>query len=196
MTIEMNIEKMQHDYEMIRSLCEKLGHRSKPAIELLNHIEERLVTCPSSEKNEYFNSFPGGLMDHALKILDSSYKLVKAHDAKLPKESIILCSLFSLIGKVGDENHDLYIPQDNDWRRNNLGENYKFNPELRHMRATHRSLYLLQKFGVDLTQEEWLAILLADGLTDDTRLYSMREPTLALVISSANKLVMAAARES
>jgi len=187
---------MQHDYEMFRSLCEKLGHRSKAAAELLSHIEERLVTCPSSERNEYFNSFPGGLLDHALKILDASYKLVKAHDAKLPRESIILCSLFCLIGKVGDEEKDLYLPQDNDWRRNNLGENYKFNPELRHMRATHRSLYLLQKFGIDLTQEEWLAILLADGLTDDTRLYSMKEPTLALVISSANKLVMAAARES
>tara|TARA_Y100000592_G_scaffold26869_1_gene42595 strand:+ start:858 stop:1436 length:579 start_codon:yes stop_codon:yes gene_type:complete len=191
----MNIEKMQRDYEMFKALCENLGERSQAVNDLLTHVEERLVTCPSSERTEYFNSFPGGLLDHALKILDASYKLVKAHDAKLPKESIILCSLFCLIGKVGDENQDLYLPQDNDWRRDKLGENYKFNPELRHMRATHRSLYLLQKFGVDLTQEEWLAILLADGLTDDTRLYSMREPTLALVISSANKLVMAADRE-
>ena len=79
----MNIEKMQRDYEMFKTLCEKLGDRTESAIKLLTHIEERLVTCPSSERTEYFNSFPGGLLDHALKILDLSYKLVKAHDAKL-----------------------------------------------------------------------------------------------------------------
>jgi hypothetical protein len=63
------------------------------------------------------------------------------------------------------------------------------------MRTTHRSLYLLQKFGVKVSYDEWMAILLADGLTDDTRLYSMREPSLALIITSANKLVQARSRE-
>jgi hypothetical protein len=193
--MDLDIEKMQADYDKFQALCEKVGPRSENLKALIEKLGERLVMSPSSDRNEYFNSFPGGLLNHALKILESSYKIAKGCGIEVPNESIILCSLFCLIGKVGDEKHDFYLPQDNNWRKENLGENYKFNDKLPHMRTTHRSLYLLQKFGVELSYDEWMAILLADGLTDDTRLYSMREPSLALVISSANKLVQSRSRE-
>ena len=194
--MDLDIETMQANYEKFQALNEKTGKRAENLKALIDWVGDRLVMCPSSERNEYFNSYPGGLLDHALKILESSYKIAKGCGIEVSNESIILCSLFCLIGKVGDEKHDFYLPQDNNWRKENLGENYKFNDKLPHMRTTHRSLYLLQKFGVELSYEEWMAILLADGLTDDTRLYSMREPSLALVISSANKLVQARSRET
>jgi hypothetical protein len=193
--MDLDIEKMQADYEKFKALAGKTGKRAKQLNLLIDKLGERLVMAPSSERNEYFNSFAGGFLDHALKILEASYKVAKGCNIEVSKESVILCSLFCLIGKVGDDEQDLYLPQDNKWRKDNLGENYKFNDKLRHMRATHRSLYLLQKFGVKISYDEWMAILLADGLTDDTRLYSMREPSLALVISSANKLVQARSRE-
>ena len=194
--MDLDIEKMQADYEKFKALTGKTGKRAKQLNALIDKLGERLVMAPSSERNEYFNSFAGGFLDHALKILEASYKVAKGCNIEVSKESVILCSLFCLIGKVGDDEQDLYLPQDNKWRKGNLGENYKFNDNLRHMRTTHRSLYLLQKFGVEVNYDEWMAILLADGLTDDTRLYSMREPSLALVISSANKLVQARSREA
>ena len=193
--MDLDIETMQANYEKFQALNEKTGKRAENLKALIEKLGDRLVMAPSSERNEYFNAFPGGLLDHALKILEASYKVTKGCGIEVSNESVILCSLFSLIGKVGDDEQDLYLPQDNNWRKENLGENYKFNDKLRHMRTTHRSLYLLQKFGVELSYDEWMAILLADGLTDDTRLYSMREPSLALVISSANKLVQARSRE-
>ena len=125
--MDLDIEKMQEDYEKFQALTKKTGPRAKKLQKLVDKLGERLVMAPSSERDEYFNAFSGGLLDHSLKILETSYKVAKGCGIEVSNESIILCSLFCLIGKVGDENQDLYIPQDNSWRKENLGENYKFN---------------------------------------------------------------------
>lgn len=193
--MDLDIDNMQKNYEKFKALCKKTGKNSKKLEKLVDALGERLIMSPSSGKDEYFNAFPGGLLDHSLKILEASYKVAKGCGIEIENESIILCSLFCLIGKVGDEKRDLFIPQDNQWRRENLGECYIFNPELKPMRASHRSLYLLQKFGVDLSHDEWMAIILSDGVSDETHMYSMKEPQLAVLIMAANKLIQAKARE-
>ena len=71
--MDLDIEKMQADFEKFKALTGKTGKRSKKLNSLIDKLGERLVMAPSSERDEYFNSFPGGLLDHSLKILEASY---------------------------------------------------------------------------------------------------------------------------
>ena len=71
------------------------------------------------------------------------------------------------LGKVGDLEHDYYIPQDSDWHRKNQGAIYKHNPQLQYMKVPDRGLWLLQHYGVKVSDKEYLGIKLADGLYDD-----------------------------
>jgi hypothetical protein len=51
------------------------------------------------------------------------------------------------------------------------------------------SLFLLQHFGIQMSYEEWEAILLNDGqAVEANRSYSMNETPLALLIHQADRL--------
>lgn len=186
----IEIGQIEKNYNTFRSLCEKLGDRSENVLKLIDHLGERLVIAPGGFKDDYGFSYPGGLVDKSLKILDSSYKQVKIWDIDdISKESLILCSLFCSIGHCGNKDEEMYHEQTNQWRQENLGENYVFNNDIRFMRVPHRSLYLLQEFNISLTQEEWLSILMAGSHDDEVKSYSMNFPQLALIIRHSSLMV-------
>lgn len=70
------------------------------------------------------------------------------------------------LGKFGLEDHEYYIDQKDDWKKKK-GEIYAHNPAMQFMKTSDRSLYLLQHIGVPVTQKEWLAINLHDGLYEE-----------------------------
>ena len=106
-------------------------------------------------------------------------------------ETIFKVSLLHDIGRVGDEETDLFILQDSDWHREKLGQNYKYNESLEKMSITHRSLYLLQKFGVDLSREEWIAIQISGGSHfEENRFYVGSEPSVAILLQKSKSLVI------
>ncbi len=53
-------------------------------------------------------------------------------------------------------------------RQDKLGEMYSNNTDLSFMMIQDRSLYLLQQAGIKLSEKEYFAIKLHDGLYDDT----------------------------
>jgi len=71
------------------------------------------------------------------------------------------------LGKMGDEKNEAYIPQTDQWRKDKLGEDYKFNDALEFMSVPDRGLYLLNQHGISYTKNEMLAIKLHDGLYDE-----------------------------
>ena len=56
------------------------------------------------------------------------------------------------LGKVGDLQHDYYIPQDNEWRRKNMGEIFKHNEKCEYMSVTDRH-FLLQHYNIPITKK-------------------------------------------
>ena len=82
-------------------------------------------------------------------------------------EELVFAALHHDLGKVGDLEHDYYVPQDSDWHRKNRGEIYKHNPQLQYMKVPDRGLWLLQHYGVKVTDKEYIGIKLTDGLYDD-----------------------------
>jgi len=166
---------------------EKLGDRSEPALALVDHLGERLAMCPASSRKEYHAAFPGGLVDHSLRLLSNALKLCKTFNWEVPKDSLIIGCLLHDLGKVGDHEKDYYVPQDSDWHREKLGEMYKHNKEILYMTVPDRGVWLCQHFGLKLTQDEWLAIKLNDGqYAEENAPYKMKEPLLADVVHLAD----------
>lgn len=180
-------EDIATNFEKYRSFMEKLSDRSTPALALVDHLGERLALCPASSKKDYHQAFPGGLVDHSLRVLSNVLKLTKAFGWDLPKDSIIIGSLLHDIGKCGDEVGDYYVPQTDSWRVQKLGENYTYNRTLQYMTVPDRGVWLCQHFGLKLTKDEFLAIKLNDGqYADENSQYKMKEPDLAIAVHMAD----------
>ena len=71
------------------------------------------------------------------------------------------------LGKVGDLTEDYYIPQDSEWHRKNRGEIFKHNPKLQYMTVTDRAIYLLNHFGISMSQWEYIGLKLTDGMYEE-----------------------------
>ena len=141
--------------------------------EFYGKYAERIMLMPVAHKKEYHNAFPGGYVEHVLRVIDSAIDInniwikygVDTNTYTL--EELVFSALNHDLGKMGDENNEAYIPQTDQWRKEKLGEDYKFNDRLEFMSVPDRGLYLLMSHGVTFTKNEMLAIKLHDGLYDD-----------------------------
>jgi len=128
---------------------------------------------PASYKKEYHNAFPGGYVDHILRVVDCALKLnnvwieMGVDDSTYTKEELVFAALNHDLGKMGDEENESYIPQTDQWRKDKLGEDYTFNTRLAFASVPDRGLYLLQQHGIKYSFNEMIAIQTHDGLYDD-----------------------------
>ena len=81
-------------------------------------------------------------------------------------EELIFSAINHDLGKIGDSKNEAYLPSTDKWRIDNLGELYTFNTKLSFMSVPDRSLFLLQEYGIEVSQNEWIAIKTHDGLYD------------------------------
>ena len=71
------------------------------------------------------------------------------------------------LGKVGDLETDYYIPNESEWHRKNQGSIFVHNPKLQYMTVTDRALYLLNHFGITMSEWEYVGLRLTDGLYEE-----------------------------
>jgi hypothetical protein len=187
-----NFEKIKDNWEKFESLCRRLSDNNLN--NLLDSVGERILMCPASTRTDQYGCYPGGLVDHSLKVTAAMRRLNDAYDLDLTAPSIasiLKAGLLHDIGKIGDLEKDNFIEQDSDWHRDKLGQLYKFNEDLHRMSVSHRTLYILQNFGVTLTSDEWLSIQLAQGSHfEENRFYVGHEPTLAIILQQAKSFVI------
>lgn len=184
-------EEIEKNWIRFRGLCEKTGDRAPAILHMLDEIDERLSLCPASAKKDYYGAFPGGLVDHSIRVLGNLMSLNKAFDWQLKKESMIIGALFHDVGKMGmpgkSSENDFYIPQTDGWRAEKMGELYKYNNEIDYLSTPDRSVFIMQHYGVQLTTEEWLAIKLNDGfVVDMNKSYCLKISPLVYGVQTAD----------
>lgn len=183
----LSAEEIETNYNKFRQLCSMLGDRSEAALHLVDSLGERLALCPASGRRDYHNAFPGGLVEHSLRVLGNAKRLTTAYGWELPKASLIIGSLFHDLGKVGSPTEDYYIPQTDSWRVTNLGEVYLHNNKIEYMTVPERGVFLCQHYGLKLTHDETLAIRLNDGFVlEENKKYCLKSPLLAFVVMTAD----------
>jgi hypothetical protein len=170
-TIENSVTDIEQHYATFMEYI-----NADPRAEQLNVMYEvlrdELVSAPASSRSAFHNCFPGGYIDHVLRVTTSALKVTSLYKAlggviDFTKQELIFAALHHDLGKLGTEDGPYYVTQDSDWHRKR-GELYKNNDAIQYFRAPERGLVMLQKYGVTVTEKEWLAIKLSDGMYDDS----------------------------
>jgi hypothetical protein len=173
--MKLTAEQIQDNWNEFLSIIDT--HISEPRCSELKafyeQYAERIMLMPASHKKEYHNAFPGGYVDHVLRVVQCALKLNKVwiemgvDTSTYSVEELVFAALNHDLGKMGDEQNESYIPQTDQWRKEKLGEDYKFNDRLEYMSVPDRGLHLLMSHGITFSRNEMLAIKLHDGLYDD-----------------------------
>ena len=146
--------------------------RREKLIEFYKKFEDRLVMMPASHKKEYHNAFPGGYVEHVNRVIECALKQYDLWESEgcdmstFTKEELVFSAINHDLGKMGDSEHESYIPQTDKWRREKLGEDYMHNKEIAFASVPDRGLFLLQQHDVKYTFNEMIAIQTHDGLYD------------------------------
>jgi hypothetical protein len=131
------------------------------------------MMMPASHKKEYHNAFPGGYVDHVNRVVKCSlgqlslWKHMGVDLTTFTQEELVFSAINHDLGKMGDETHEAYILQTDQWRKDKLGEDYMFNDKLAFASVPDRGLFLLQSNGIKYTFNEMIAIQTHDGLYDE-----------------------------
>tara|TARA_A100000164_G_scaffold359133_1_gene371464 strand:+ start:142 stop:918 length:777 start_codon:yes stop_codon:yes gene_type:complete len=168
---ELTPEKIVENWSSLIQLIEDTfdGERKVKLLEMYNFFEDRMSVAPASGKEHYHNAMIGGYVEHVLHVTDCSLKIKKVWESDGAKidftdEEMIFAALHHDLGKVGDLEHDYYIPCESEWHRKNQGSIFVHNPKLQFMSVTDRALFLLQHFGIPMSEQEYLGLKLTDGL--------------------------------
>lgn len=175
MIIKPNLNEVEisSNYEEFISFVKTTfsGDRRKRLLELYSdeNYALSLSMSPASICSHFHLAIPGGYLIHIMNVVKFSERVQKDfQDSGITldytDEERIFAALHHDLGKLGDVGvGDYYVQEDQDWKRRK-GEIYRLNPDLQYMDATDRALYTLQKFGITVTQKEFLAIKLSDGM--------------------------------
>jgi hypothetical protein len=173
--MQLNAQEIQSNWidleETIKVFIEE--PRRSQLLDFYHKYQERIIMMPAAHKKEYHNAFPGGYVDHVLRVIDCSLKLhnvweeMGADVSTYTKEELVFSALNHDLGKMGDDQHEAYIPQTDQWRKDKLGEDYMFNTKLAFASVPDRSLFLLMSHGIQYSFNEMVAIQTHDGLYDE-----------------------------
>ena len=171
---ELTPEQLQDNWKEFIQLLEDTfeGDRLSRLLKMYDHFEERMMFAPASGKEHYHNCHAGGYVEHVLHVTKCAKQLHKLWSdngatINFTEEELVFAAVHHDLGKLGDLAEAYYVPQDNDWWIKNRGEYYKHNPKLQFMTVTDRALFLLQHYGVQMTENEYLGLKLTDGLYEE-----------------------------
>ena len=170
----LTAEQIQSNWEIFLNNIEVHlpGNRGEQLINFYKRYEERIILMPAAHKKEYHSAFPGGYVDHVNRVVRCTLKQYDLWESEgcdmttFTKEELIFSAINHDLGKMGDKDHEAYIPQTDQWRKDKLGEDYMFNKALPFASVPDRGLFLLQQHDISYTFNEMVAIQTHDGLYD------------------------------
>lgn len=147
------------------------GERKEKLMWLYEKLSDRIATAPASMKKQYHNAYPGGYVAHVLNVIKAAEKVYKVWEEMGAEFNFTISELrFAALnhdlGKIGTKTDEYYIPCQEEWMRKK-GQEYVMNPKIQYMKVAERSLMILQQSQISVTENEYLAIKLHDGLYED-----------------------------
>ena len=173
--MKLTAEQIELNWKTLIRLIEDTfdSKRKEKLLEMYNDFQDRMMIAPASGQEHFHNCHPGGYVQHILNIVHYSkefYKLWKDNGAYVDdytEEELIFAAIHHDLGKVGDLEQDHYIPNPSEWHRKNQGKIYTNNPSLKFMTPPDRGIWILNQYGITMTENEFIGIKLTDGMYDD-----------------------------
>ena len=172
---ELTPEQIQHNWGNLLQLIDInfSGERLEKLNTMYDYFEERMMFAPASGKEHFHNCHAGGYVEHVIHVTTSALQIKELWEKSgatidFTDEELVFAALHHDLGKVGDLAEDYYTPNDSDWHRKNQGLVYKHNGNLQYMSVTDRALFLLQHFGISMSENEYIGLMLTDGLYEES----------------------------
>jgi len=146
--MNLSAEQIQENWEHLLGFISYIeSPRKEKLLEFYNKHQGELMMMPASHKRAYHNAFPGGYVDHVIRVIESALKLSKVWkdfgvEENWTEEELVFSCLNHDLGKMGDEDNYSHIPSQDEWRKKNMGEMYQFNKKLSYMSVPDRSIKL------------------------------------------------------
>jgi len=184
-------EKFNEHIKTFWNLIETMSADRQAAIKFMmdNKIGETYFTAPASSREEYHNCFPGGLLEHSLSVCKNLVKMARVFcPGKYSDNTLAFVGLFHDLGKAGDGENEYYLQNKSEWHVKK-GMLYEINKECKVTATEDRTIFVLQKYGITMTCDEFVAIRISDGpYSDANSSYKMKEPELALLLHWADRI--------
>lgn len=171
-----NLETLQKNYTNFLEAIKKSfsGERLEKLLHMYSEDElgMNIMVSPATSNSNYFNAYEGGYIDHVIHVARNSLRQLKVYvesgvEIDFTKEELLFSAFHHDLGKVGVKGKLNFIPNDSEWHIKTLGQVYKLNDELDYMTYLDRTYYLLQHYGLKMTEKEMLGIRLTNGLFDE-----------------------------
>lgn len=171
---ELTAEQIEQQYTDFRQkLTEWFPSRIKEINRFYDHYEDRILLAPASGTEYYHNAFPGGYIDHIMRVVKFAELELKVWQSlgfvvdNFAIEELRFAAVHHDLGKLGlpHEGGEVYVPNTNEYFTAR-GKIYESNPALPFSLVQDASLFLLQRFGIMCSHNEWYAIRIHDGVYD------------------------------
>lgn len=173
--MQLTPEQLKANYDALIAIIEENieSPRKEQLIELYDSVAEHMIMAPASGVKYFHLAFAGGYCIHVKNVVDAALMVSKVFkqmggEIDFTKEELVFSALNHDLGKVGDGEKPYYVWNESEWHRKNQEREYNNNPELVNMSVTDRALWLLQKYQIPVTMNEWIAIKCSDGMYDET----------------------------
>ena len=176
--MKLTAEQIAQNWDELLTVIktEFTGNRKDKLLAMYTDLEDRMSMAPASSFNHYHNAFPGGYVEHVLRVIKCAKKVyalwtdMEADMSGYTYEELIFTALNHDIGKMGfpGDGNEIYQINDSEWHRKNQGKEYKINPNNPFTLVNDLSIWLLQHYGIEISWNEMLGIKLTDGLYDDS----------------------------
>ena len=137
-----------------------------------DELGANLMLSPASGNKHYHNAYEGGYIDHVMNVARNSLRMMKLYKEAggiidFTQEELLFAAFHHDLGKLGDKGNLHYVKNDSDWHIKNRGDFYKRNTELSYLTHTDRTFFLLNKYGIQYSENEYFGIKLTDGMYDE-----------------------------
>jgi len=156
----MNMELIKKNWNTYKTILSRLEDENIST--LLEELGERICLAPANSNNKQYGCYPGGIVVTSTKLAKAMQALNEFHGTPVDIKSIYKVGLLHDIGRLGTIESDWLLPQDSDWHREKLGNEFKINFDLPKLTHLQRTLFLLNHFQVKLTEEEYFAFVSLD----------------------------------
>ncbi len=168
-------KELKENYERFIGIIKKYftGERLEKLLNMYseNELGVNLTLSPASGNQSYHNAYIGGYIDHIFNVTKNALRMKEMFingggKVDFTDEELVFSCLHHDLGKLGEPNKMHYIPNDSEWHIKNRGELFKRNENLSFMTFSDRTVFLLNKYGVEYNETEYFGMKLTDGLYD------------------------------
>jgi hypothetical protein len=189
--LKAELEKVNENWNKYIGLVGKIQNKEvrEKCLDLCTEIKDRLSVAPASTQTKYIGAFMGGLVKSSLQTVKLMNSINKTYDHPIDLDSVLVCGLFSAIGKVGNLKEDLYTPKDSQWHTDR-GIMFDYNEKVGAIPYSVRSIWWLTSSGVPLSLDEINAIHSLSTMNQaksSSELYDA--PPLSLLLQHAYQMV-------